>query len=697
MLGRVLVIVATLAGCFVGVGLTVQPARADLECAIGGGENANLGPERLGGGATAWIPFLPQEDVKTAPDDPYLRVTSNHTLWEVVGPRGLLWSYTPKALIDGKYHDDKKPDDNFQNDCSLMDGAGTYIAQMIWELSRFLGGLTIGLKQLATNVAPFESFYSDQQALLNTLKNYFGIPAITIAVILTGYWVAIRIHRRADSRETYAGVIGAAVIVILIVGVLAGDNYRKITSGVDTATSDFNAAVMEIVTAKGSSESGSPCYLPTESGIPPNPYPSTSGQASAPGLRPPSEPSGDPNVNYNRGKRTSTCLLYEVLLFQPWVSGQFGSADQMRTENLIFKNDENGPQYVDHCSESIVEGKVVLTALNYRCNGPQLPPGADGKPGMVNLAVQQVIAQAITRNETESGVAIVPETHSTLWLGVRNAVAMKDASRYEFWRGAQPTGRMATAIAALVVNLIALVFIGILAVLTIFWHGVFFIGWIFLPVIGAIAAYPPARRIIRTWLGIMVQALFLRCVFGLVLAILLAVLNALQISEGGLAIKVLLMFVAAAAIWKVLSALRNGALAPQIVQEAAQEGMVPSDSSMDRGMSRVGSGAIEAVRWQRGRAHGARAGAAAAMSRSKHDPRSNDFWSDVRRGAALGRREGGRSTTARGRRRQLAEDRAWFDVERDANVGDKVDPSRQPKPPNRKPEPRDRKPKPPPS
>jgi hypothetical protein len=242
---------------------------------------------------------------------------------------------------------------------------------------------------------------------------------------------------------------------------------------------------------------------------------------------------------------------------------------------------------------------------------------------------------------------------------------------------------MATAIAALVVNLIALVFIGILAILTVFWHGVFFIGWIFLPVIGAIAAYPPARRIVRTWLGVMVQALFLRCVFGLVLAILLAVLNTLQMSGEGLPIKVLLMFVAAAAIWKILSALRSGALAPQIVQEAVQDGMAPSDSMSrtGQGLRRIGSGVssgvTDAVRWQRGRTHGARVGRQAAMASSTHEVGSREWEEDVAQGQARGRREGGRSTTARGRRRQAAEDRAWYRVDRDHQILDKVDPRRR--------------------
>jgi hypothetical protein len=279
-----------------------------------------------------------------------------------------------------------------------------------------------------------------------------------------------------------------------------------------------------------------------------------------------------------------------------------------------------------------------------------------------------VVAQALSRNQTideSDGKAVDTGQNLSLWKGVQYKIAQQHPSNYEFWRGTQPTGRMATAVAALFVNLIAFVFVGLLAVLTIFWHAVFLMAWIFLPLIGAIAAFPPARRIVRLMAGIMVQAVFLRCVFGLVLAILLAVLNILQVATGGTVIKIFLMLVATAAIWKLLSALRNGAIAPQVVQEASQAGMMPADGAV---LGRTGGAAAGAYRFQRNVRAGARAGAASAGAAAEglgYARGSREWRTEVRRGRVSGAVTGGRMTTSGGRARVHAEDHAREGVERD--------------------------------
>ena len=63
------------------------------------------------------------------------------------------------------------PEDNFEEKCSVVDASGVVIAQMIFEFSRFLAGLTLGLKQIATAEAPFEPFYNRQGALIDTLRD----------------------------------------------------------------------------------------------------------------------------------------------------------------------------------------------------------------------------------------------------------------------------------------------------------------------------------------------------------------------------------------------------------------------------------------------------------------------------------------------------------------------------------------------
>lgn len=628
-IARAVAALGVVAAAVVGTLYAVQPAQAsvfpDPVCTLDGGRSG-FGPEFFGGGATFWIPAVTQEDGPQV-------VPSNHTLWEVAGPRGLTWSYEPMKLKEEGFDDSpgQKPKDNFEEECSPVDATGSAFAQMMWEPARFLGGLTIALKQLATNEAPFSAITDDQQRLLDTMRTYIGVPALTIAVVLTAFWVGYRMTRDVDQRETYAGVITSAVIVVGIAAVLAGSNYSIITRWVDSTTSKFNAGMMELVSVKGDKDPVDPCYLPE-------------------GVQ-------------NPGLRTSTCLLYEVLLYQPWHNGLFGTDDRLVVNDMTFNSDDDGDEKYDYCRQENVDSPGG-SPFDYRCS-PQYRKFEGEPTAKVNVAVQQVVAQAVTRKEytrardTNDDVNLVD--HNLLWTGVKYSVADKYPTLYERWRGAEPSGRMSTAIAALVVNLLALIFIGLLAILTIFWHGVFLISWVFLPIIGAVAAYPPARRIVKTVLGVMVQAVFLRCVFGMILAVLLAVLNMLQVSGGSLPLKILLMLIAAAAIWKLLSALRSGA-APQISQEAMQAGAMPNDGAATGAVVVAGQRMRQttgtAVRRYRGTVDGARAGrrvgedAAASMG---YERGSQEWKQTVTRSRREGAVTGYRSTTDRGQERLRTE------------------------------------------
>lgn len=653
--GRVLVAFGVVAVTLLGASLAMRPASAaPWDCPFGSGEITNAGPEHGGSGMTAWIPVIAKEDVNPAtdPDDQKRgRQTnpSDHTLLEVAGPRGLLWSYTPKAMKPEVKEDPSRfntgePEENFESQCSVMDASATGIAQMLFSFGGFFGGLTIGMKQLSSNEAPFATFYDAQHNLLSNLNDKIGVPAVAVAVAVTGLWVLTRFHRRADARETYAGVISSALIVVVIAAILTGDNYVKLTAAVDKYTSEFNSAVMDLAIVNRNLDGSSPCYLPVVATAP-----------DSASLAPAPEPR-DPQVTYNLGKRISSCMLYEVLLFQPWVNGQFGTERQLKVDDLKVGDQDYCP---DHQAPIYDRRPAEVESIEYRCSTRVAAPGQDN--AQINLAVQQVVAQALSRNQTldeADGKPVDTGQNYFLWKGVQYKVAQQYPQNYEFWEGTQPTGRMATAIAALFVNLIAFVFVGILALLTIFWHAVFLMAWIFIPLIGAIAAFPPARRIVRMTAGVMVQAVFLRCVFGLVLALLLAVLNILQVAEGGMVIKIFLMLVATAAIWKILTALRTGAIAPQVVQEATQVGIMPSDTAaMARGRQAAGS----AYRMQRNVRAGARAGAATgaeSADRVGYERGSREWRTEVRRGRLQGAVTAARWTTDAGRERVQAVERA---------------------------------------
>lgn len=568
---RALTALGILCGALLGTALMTEPARADWQCAVGGGDVANAGPELPGAGLTSLIPLV-REDVDPAGNPQQIqRSETDYSLWEIMQVRGLRWSYTPVELGDD--WDPKHPDQNQEEQCSLMDAAGTYVAQLLWEGARFIGGGAIAVKQRATSEAPFQEFYSAQEGLIDNLTQNVFLPALTLGVIVTGYWVATRIHRRRDARETYAGVIGAAVIVVMLCAVLIGGNYTRLTAAIDHYSSEFNSAAMNLAGVDNSNDRTGPCYIPDHP---------INGQG------------GDGHLAYNRGKRDTSCMLYQVLLFNPWANGQFGTSSPVLADSMTF--DKN------YCGDKSDPSKVNSW---YRCFKEDRPRAANnsGQRTKINLAAQQIISQGYTTNELIRSNPSRPDSqgpvisrHHELWKGVQYAVRDYQESKYDYWRGTQPTSRMATAIGAFVVNLIGFIFVGGIAILTLFWHGVLFIAWILLPITAAAAIFPPARRILRMHLGIMVQAIFLRNVFGLVLAILIAILNALQISHGNLAAKIFLMILAAVGLWKVLTALRGGLLFSSSEEATAMTTVSERNLATDAGRGLAVAGAAGAIR-----------------------------------------------------------------------------------------------------
>src|SRR5690606_12070560 len=130
----------------------------------------------------------------------------------------------------------------------------------------------------------------------------------------------------------------------------SGNNYSAITGVVDKYSGQFNAAAMNTVVGSNPGPS-SPCYLPEKS---------VGGSGE------------DSNVTFNRGKRMSSCMLYEALLFNPWQNGQFGSNDSVSSKNLTFDK--------DYC---VIDKEEPNST--YRCTKKDRQRLVDGRTPPVNL------------------------------------------------------------------------------------------------------------------------------------------------------------------------------------------------------------------------------------------------------------------------------------------------------------------------
>lgn len=654
---------AILACTFVGVGLAMTPARADADCNIGGKKHSNLGPEQAGLGGGAWIPTK-EDGTRQGP------VPTGFTLWEVAGSRGLLWSYSYQGLNpseQGKEFDRSDSETHVTTDCDPLGATGNMLAQLLFEGSRFMGGLTIGLQHIATSGSPFKGFYDEQSNLVNLLKSNVFIPAIGLGVVVAGIWVMTRMRRQGDARETYSGVIGSAVLVVGLVVVLSANNYLTLTEAIDKYTAEFDAQMLDLLANKRNEKESKegPCYIP--------PW-SVSADEVASGV--PKEP-GRPTQKI--GHRVSSCMLYEMLLFNPWMNGQFGRSKAPTVPNLCYK----GGQKDDTLSQADKDALEAITCneddrkspqeddlckySHYRCAGTEREPKAS-----INLAVQQVIAQAYMHDEVPEYARMkrvdpeVRQSYMALWKGIEYAMADRYPQQFPQWRGSEVMGRMATGLSSFIMNVIVLLGVGIIAILTIFWHGMMFVAWIILPVVAAIAIVPPARRIVFAVLGILVQAAFLRIVFGLVLVLLLAIMNAIQISGEDTGLKIILMLIAAAALWKLMSALRSGAISPEIVRTSADQGMLPSDQVATdvarEGLRRTRTGTTSVVRTTSATVAGAREGIRTARRETVHDPGTKERRREVIAGAIAGAKAGRRTTTPGGVRNQAARDAARGEV-----------------------------------
>ncbi|MFI5749003.1 hypothetical protein ACIBBE_24425 [Streptomyces sp. NPDC051644] len=466
---------------------TAQAAPFGLDC-IGVPGKGNWGPEFYASASTVLLPSAqPEYGPEPTAGMSKKTVARNYTLYELTNGRGLLWS-TYKKNVDG--------DDS----CSIMDVAGNWMAQTVFEFGKSVGSFSLAIQDLAMNTAPFQDLYQGKDGTANSLvaKLYSTMwaPLGTVMITLCGAWVVV--HSRTKSRaKVWQGLGGMVASLFVSALLLQGSWYTTVTSEADKAINGFSSAMTEVMLPENAgTKPADPCWL----------------AENAP----------------NRAKRTSSCTMYKAMMFTPWAAGQFGQNANTVIDSG-WKGDAGGGWKTDDCS------------LGYRCT---------------DIRTAQVMAQTFTRADNLNSLAKKGDYFEKV---AKQMSKDERKSRFNDWRGANPSSRMQVALVSGVSNLLLAPSIDIVALFKLFWEGFILVLIIVLPIVGAVAAFPPATFVAREWGNAFTIAFVLKAIAWSGLTLLMAIYSMILSSNASLGVQVLMIVMVAAGLWHFAIKMMKGA------------------------------------------------------------------------------------------------------------------------------------------
>ncbi|MFE7837959.1 hypothetical protein ACFU53_18505 [Streptomyces sp. NPDC057474] len=432
------------------------------------------------------------------PGDP-----GDYTVYELGAMRGLNWSSTQQSRDQASRGDTGEKADN--DDCSVQNEIYNSIAQMVFDISKFITRASISIKEISSNPSPLAALYEgtvegDNSVVDRLNDNVFKL-AVPTMIMLTGIWVFGK-WRKGDMREVWSGVGWAAFVVIAVSAFLVDNNYTRVVETADSGIAQGNAALTEAVLGGAVDDIDPPCDL----------------AANAP----------------QRGMRISSCAMYDTLAFRPWAIGQFGDPGKKRME---YKG-----------SETCDFGEKA------RCT---------------DLRAKQVNVQSVTNfdyykdwSKVDGGVIKHKENQ---YGQLRNYIAKNEKSRvYEQWSGHKPANRITMGIYALIASLIVGIMVVVLSALTLLWHSVTLIMIILLPLIAIISIHPTQQKLLRGWWQTFVHSFVLRAGFGVILTVLLLFYQLILPLAVPLGMQLLMLLLVTISVVMLLKNLLSGKFSPQV-------------------------------------------------------------------------------------------------------------------------------------
>jgi hypothetical protein len=514
-----------------------RPAYAvDLACQVTGDYN-NIGPDTPGGGVEGLLPRVALWDKNPAyvidgsmPHGEGATPATNYTLWELNGTSGLDFA-TSGENLQGK------------GSCSVWDTTLSQVAQIVFEVPRFVVSITNSMQEMATTNQPvtplldqLDGGHTKSQGVVSQLFRWVTLPGAVVALAATGFWIMSRSgRRRKDSserhdREIVDGVLWAVGATGLVLFLLIGNMWRTYLDVGDKAVGSFNSAVSSALLPNIGATG--PCKLPD-------------------------------NAN-DRGQRVSICNFYKTFAFDPWARGQFGSA--------------GGHQLVGYCL-----GDPDLTQADDK-NSYKSFLAAD----KWDVRMFQVEAQSynlndwyLVRHDSKNAIKLPPTAGEySPWGAVRSQMQGKvkcsggsvkyqaDYTKaanaltpyYSDWKGANGFQRIGTALSdALLCILCALP--PLLASMLAFMFQI--LAWLAifaLPIVGVAGIFPPFRRWLMSLLQILLASYFARFAFGVALTMTELAYGIVFSSPFPFGVQILILLVIVVAAMHLIRAVREAGL-----------------------------------------------------------------------------------------------------------------------------------------
>ncbi|MFE5631544.1 hypothetical protein ACFQ69_19830 [Streptomyces sp. NPDC056470] len=462
----------------------------------------------------------------------------SYTFYEMNAMRGMVWTTTFKGRGDASRKNGE--DDTGADKCSVMDFVNNGVANMVFNGTKILSRAAISIKELASNPSPLAGLYKGRNNAVTTLEDNVFRPAVPIMILLTGIWVFTK-WRRQEMREVWSGVGWACLTTIAVIALLAGggdnSNYNKVINQADSGIADFNSRLAEVVLAGVSGKMQPPCDLA-------------------------------PSEEHNRGLRSSSCAMYDTLVFRPWALGQFGE----NGANCIFSK-QGGAKVSDDgvCELGSAKGQCDFGS-GVRCE---------------DLRVKQAVSQSTTNfdqyplkgdrkdidKETEQWMPIRIDVAGGYNLGYPDKtprVADQHVYPVPFndWAGRNAGGRVGLAFYSLVAALIVGIMVIVLSALTLLWHAVTLILIILLPLVATLGIHPSQQKLLKGWLQTFIHSFVLRAGFGIILTVLLLLYQMILPARIPLGMQLLMLLLVTVAVVMMLKRLISGEFSPKIAGAA---------------------------------------------------------------------------------------------------------------------------------
>lgn len=444
------------------------------------------------------------------------------TLYEQMGMSGTKWSTTVAGRQDKfDYKGSQEDDKDAEWECDLIAPAMNVVSNTMFDLAKVITAATITLRQTAANPQPFINLMDRLGEPVETIRTRLYAALAAVALMMTGLLVVLS-GVKAKSMQREALRAGGMALVLLLVGTV----LTLRTDGLDYATSPPKP-----VTDKAG------YYLLTSSAL--NKLDDLNGGLASILL---SEPEGD-DICAAKGddvaRRSMDCQIYKLAIFDPWAKGQFGETAAQIPPTLNKDEDLNKFNGV---AERFAPGSDLRIAQLSAQGVSNSEVNAKRSPDDVRLH-----ELSIQRDPSDSSNFDVdnPTSSQGVWNMVREATYQQHHDDFTTWRGADVPSRLSASVTAIFVAVLIGSLMVVTSVLLLLYNCMLVILFFVLPLVALVGIFPPAQKIFKGWMTMVLKSMLMIAGFGI--AQILALFLMSKIIATGLPVGIqamLLLFIA---------------------------------------------------------------------------------------------------------------------------------------------------------